>query len=293
VIFTAATQDYADWVIDQIDPENLVTHRLYRQHALPWGPLFAKDLSRLGRDLDRTLIIDNVQENFMLQPNNGIFILPWYEDPHDTALFTLTPLLEELVQTRSRVPDIFDKYREQIPTWAGFDQYSQLGGDCDDGLDDGYFPVLPTQHGATQQDFHNHNHTQQPMMQQQQDYPPPQQQQPQARAEYRPQQGSHQPALQQPYEVSQPQYMQQPSGYPQAQYAPQRPAPQQQQQQAAPPGAPVFSKVSGPFQAAPPQQAQPPQSQVAKQPMMQNARPASAAIWGRAGLGSHQYIPQR
>ena len=44
---------------------------------LPWGPIFVKDLSRLGRDLDRTLIVDNVQENFMLQPNHGIFIFPW------------------------------------------------------------------------------------------------------------------------------------------------------------------------------------------------------------------------
>lgn len=129
VIFTAATQDYADWVIDQIDPTKLITYRLYRQHALPWGPIFVKDMSRLGRDLDRTLIIDNVQENFMLQPNNGIFICTWYDDPHDTALFALTPLLDELIATRSKVPEILDKYRDQIPTWAGFDQFSQLGGD--------------------------------------------------------------------------------------------------------------------------------------------------------------------
>ncbi|CAK8999097.1 unnamed protein product [Durusdinium trenchii] len=54
IIFTAATQDYADWVIDQIDPDRLIHHRLYRQHALPWGPIFVKDLSRMGRDLDRT-----------------------------------------------------------------------------------------------------------------------------------------------------------------------------------------------------------------------------------------------
>jgi Dullard-like phosphatase family protein len=126
VIFTAATQDYADWVIDQIDPGRLVHHRIYRQHALPWGPIFVKDLSRLGRELDRTLIIDNVQENFMLQPNNGIFILTWYDDPQDTALFALTPLLDELITTRAKVPDILEKYRDQIPTWAGFDQ---IGGD--------------------------------------------------------------------------------------------------------------------------------------------------------------------
>merc|ERR1719478_645895 len=135
VIFTAATQDYADWVIDQIDPDRLVHHRLYRQHALPWGPLFAKDLSRLGRDLDRTLIIDNVQENFMMQPNNGIFIATWYDDPQDTALFTLIPLLEELVQTRARVPEILDKYREQIPCWAGFGRWDLGDSGFDQPLD--------------------------------------------------------------------------------------------------------------------------------------------------------------
>jgi len=37
VIFTAATQDYADWVIDKIDPHRHISHRLYRQHA------YAKD----------------------------------------------------------------------------------------------------------------------------------------------------------------------------------------------------------------------------------------------------------
>lgn len=145
VIFTAATQDYADWVIDQIDPGRLIHYRLYRQHALPWGPVFVKDLSFLGRDLDRTLIIDNVQENFMLQPHNGIFIVTWYDDPQDTALFALGPLLDELVATKAKVPEILDRYRDQIPTWAGFDQYSQLGGDYSefDLGDDGYLPGEP------------------------------------------------------------------------------------------------------------------------------------------------------
>jgi len=129
VVFTAATQDYADWVIDQIDANKLIHHRLYRQHALPWGPIFVKDLSRLGRELNHILIIDNVAENFMLQPNNGIFICTWYDDPNDTALSALTPLLDELIATRSKVPEILDKYRDQIPTWAGFDQYSEGGAD--------------------------------------------------------------------------------------------------------------------------------------------------------------------
>jgi hypothetical protein len=96
-----------------------------------------KDLSRLGRDLDRVLIIDNVQENFMLQPHNGIFICTWYDDPHDTALFGLTPMLDELMHTRAKVPAILDKYREQIPSWAGFDGYFQ-----DDGVEYGDFDPM-------------------------------------------------------------------------------------------------------------------------------------------------------
>merc|ERR1712098_375094 len=123
VIFTAATQDYADWVINQLDSEMRVHHRLYRQHALPWGPVFVKDMSRLGRDMERTLIIDNVQENYMFQPENGIFICPWYDDPKDTALFALTPLLEEIVTTRASVPQMLARYKDQIPSWAGFDNY--------------------------------------------------------------------------------------------------------------------------------------------------------------------------
>jgi CTD small phosphatase-like protein 2 len=66
VIFTAAMQDYADWVLDQIDKDKCISHRMYRQHALPYGPIFVKDLSRIGRDLSRTIIVDNVAENFQL-----------------------------------------------------------------------------------------------------------------------------------------------------------------------------------------------------------------------------------
>ena len=66
VIFTAAMQDYADWVLDSIDKEKRISYRLYRQHATPTGMVFVKDLSRIGRPLQRTIIVDNVAENFSL-----------------------------------------------------------------------------------------------------------------------------------------------------------------------------------------------------------------------------------
>ena len=60
VIFTAAMQDYADWVLDILDPEKLISHRLYRQHAIRDGPVFVKDLDTLGRDIRKMVIVDNV-----------------------------------------------------------------------------------------------------------------------------------------------------------------------------------------------------------------------------------------
>ena len=62
------------------------------------GPAFVKDLGKLGRELSRTIIIDNVAENFQLQPENGIFIKSWFEDPNDNVLAELTPLLKGMLK---------------------------------------------------------------------------------------------------------------------------------------------------------------------------------------------------
>ena len=66
VIFTAAQQDYANFILDQLDPhKSMIQHRLYRQHCLFNGRHCIKDLSRLGRQLSRTMIVDNLKINFL------------------------------------------------------------------------------------------------------------------------------------------------------------------------------------------------------------------------------------
>ena len=39
---------------------------------------FVKDLSKLGRDLNRTIIVDNMKQNYKNHPNNGIKIGPFW-----------------------------------------------------------------------------------------------------------------------------------------------------------------------------------------------------------------------
>lgn len=46
--------------------------------------MIIKDLSKLGRSLQTTIIVDNLAENFLLQKDNGIFIRTWYDDMTDT-----------------------------------------------------------------------------------------------------------------------------------------------------------------------------------------------------------------
>ena len=92
-----------------------MSYRLFRQHTLPVGPAFIKDLSKLGRDLRRTIIVDNVAENFQLQPENGIAIKTWIDDWRDQGLTMLAPLLKRIVT--ARVPDVrvaLMKYKMQM-----------------------------------------------------------------------------------------------------------------------------------------------------------------------------------
>jgi CTD small phosphatase-like protein 2 len=114
VIFTAGMKDYADWALSQIGDglvaKKCISHRLYRQHALPCREFYIKDLSLLGRDLNRTIIVDNISENFLLQPENGISIKSWYDDPADNALLQLAPLL--LGIAKQKVSDVKLALRE-------------------------------------------------------------------------------------------------------------------------------------------------------------------------------------
>lgn len=97
VIFTAGTQDYADWALRFVDPKQRIAHRLYREHAVQKGSVFVKDVSKLGRDLRKVIIIDNIVDNFQLQPENGIFINTWEGDMNDSTLFQLAPVLKQIV----------------------------------------------------------------------------------------------------------------------------------------------------------------------------------------------------
>ena len=116
VIFTAALKNYADSILDLLDPnKKIIKYRLYRQHVSLSGITFCKDLSKIGRDLGKTIIVDNLEDNFKLQPNNGIHIWTWLEDMKDTQLDDLGKILKDLISKNpSDVRPVIKKFKEDI-----------------------------------------------------------------------------------------------------------------------------------------------------------------------------------
>ena len=115
-IFTAATKDYADSILDVIDPnKKLINHRLYRHHTSICDITFVKDLSKIGRNLNRCIIIDNLADNFKLQPNNGIQCGTWIDDMKDTQLNDLDKILTQIIEKKPQdIKPIIKKLNEEI-----------------------------------------------------------------------------------------------------------------------------------------------------------------------------------
>jgi RNA polymerase II subunit A small phosphatase-like protein len=95
-IFTCSLPEYADIIIDHMKQ---IKFRLYRHHTVRISGEYVKDLSRIGRNLSTLLMIDNIEINYRLQPDNGILIRSWYGDKKDTMLKQISKMLIELAKS--------------------------------------------------------------------------------------------------------------------------------------------------------------------------------------------------
>ncbi|KAJ2356945.1 hypothetical protein GGF43_001762 [Coemansia sp. RSA 2618] len=96
VVFTASLSMYADPVLDLLDKRGVMHHRLFRESCNLYNGNYVKDLSRLGRDVSQSIIIDNSPASYAFHPNNAIGISTWLNDPMDTELRDLIPFLIDL-----------------------------------------------------------------------------------------------------------------------------------------------------------------------------------------------------
>ena len=111
IIFTAALQNYADLIISGLDPDGVVSDKLYRQHTINKDNSYIKDLDKLGRDIKKVIIIDNISENFSKQPQNGLNICDFEGNEYDEELKYLK---EDLIKLIKLKPDDVRLYLKDI-----------------------------------------------------------------------------------------------------------------------------------------------------------------------------------
>ena len=104
IIFTASISKYAGPLLDILDKNKYCSYRLFREHCTIINTSFVKDLKKLGRDLKDVIIVDNSPIAYILNNDNGLPILTWFDDKNDRELYKICPILEFL----SLVPDVRD-----------------------------------------------------------------------------------------------------------------------------------------------------------------------------------------
>jgi len=118
VLFTSSNKNYADNYINEIEKsKKYFKKRLYRENCVLMGSAYVKDLSKLGRDLSKVIIVDNDYACFYLQQENGILIKPFLgnKDEKDMTLNNLLDILSNIIKNKFQDIRIdLEKYENEI-----------------------------------------------------------------------------------------------------------------------------------------------------------------------------------
>ena len=109
LVFTAGEKDYADHILDYIDPDKKIfTKRLYRQDCILVENFYVKDLDIiLDRDKKNIIIVDNSIVSFAFDLDNGVPINSYMgTEVDDKELLFLYSFLEELADQSDVRPNI-------------------------------------------------------------------------------------------------------------------------------------------------------------------------------------------
>jgi CTD small phosphatase-like protein 2 len=114
VVFTAGVQEYADKILDQIDPERkIIKKRMYRQDCIQVQDFFVKDLDVfIDREKENIVIVDNSIMSFAFDLDNGVPIQSFMgNEEEDKELLFLISFLEEAFYTQDVRPSIREAFK--------------------------------------------------------------------------------------------------------------------------------------------------------------------------------------
>lgn len=129
IVWTAGVKAYAQAVVRNIDKHDAISHCVYRHKKWFTGCAgYNKDLTLLGRDMNKTLILENTPDCLRGNEENGILVADYEggEYPDNTLpaiLLLLTDLKQCMEKDNITVPQYIRQSRflskQRIPTDVG------------------------------------------------------------------------------------------------------------------------------------------------------------------------------
>ncbi|XP_035508621.1 CTD small phosphatase-like protein 2-A [Morone saxatilis] len=96
-VYTCAKKEYAEKILNILDPQRkLFRHRLYQDDCACVLGHYIKDLNILGRDLAKTVVLDNAPHTYPYHLMNTVPIKSWSGESADRELQKLVPSMEKL-----------------------------------------------------------------------------------------------------------------------------------------------------------------------------------------------------
>ena len=97
ILFSIDSQDFSYPIINMIENDKkYFDYKFYKDHCVLYKNNLIKDLTLIGRDLSKIIIVDNNETCFELNKENGIKISSFYGDNNDNKLFELKNILKEI-----------------------------------------------------------------------------------------------------------------------------------------------------------------------------------------------------
>ena len=95
ISFSCEPREVTDPILKEIESEKkYFDYNLNREHAFLYDNCLIKDISLIGRDISKIIVIDDDENSFKLNKNNGIKITPFnQESKNDNVLFELKKIL--------------------------------------------------------------------------------------------------------------------------------------------------------------------------------------------------------
>ena len=118
ILFTSSDIKSAKSLIDTLEySKKYFSYKFFLQHNSIINNNLVKDLSKIGIELDKIVIVDNNLNSYMLQKENGIYIKSFWggeNDIDDMKLFYLEEILVKIAKEGGDIRKGIEKYKEDI-----------------------------------------------------------------------------------------------------------------------------------------------------------------------------------